>query len=71
VKKYLVVGGIIFSRTDGDMHYISPKKLIRLYGVPRNECRVAMDWNDKARLLGLDLSKFIILEPDYQGKYAL
>lgn len=69
MKRYLVVGGVIPSKADGDFHYISPQKLIRLYEVPRHECILAMDWDDKASLVGLDITKYTVLEPDYHGNY--
>lgn len=66
MTKYLVVGGYARSQHDGDIHFISPVALCRLYGVDTKECLLI--WNIDT-LLGMDLSKYIILRPRSDGKY--
>lgn len=70
MKKYIVYGDFIISRTDGQMHYITAYTTMRLYGLNERECiLIDRDRLDKAR--ELDTSKFISLYPDYAGKYEL
>lgn len=57
--KYLLCPGEIRSKNDGDLHYISARRLIELYGVDPRECTT-----DDRGLEGL-----IPLRPRYQGDY--
>lgn len=70
MKKYLVIGGTIRSKTDGDMHYISPARLCFLYKVNPSECVVVPDGSFKnlCRYAGTNL---IVLAPRLDGDYAL
>ena len=36
--KYVVHGGHISSRSDGDVHFINPRELAKLYHLPPSEC---------------------------------
>ena len=65
MKKYLVIPGWITSKSDGDRHYISANKLIRLYGVDRRECVVFQDGERGF------CDSLIKLEPDYNGDYNI
>lgn len=66
-KRYLVIGGKVFSK-DREIHYVSPRQLADLYGVPLNECLLA-ESNGDSKLMGLDGSRFIILRPRNDGRY--
>lgn len=68
--KYLVIGGSVSSKSDGQTHYFSPQKLIRLYGVPRNECILIADFGSD-KLMGLDTSNLVTLRPRSDGNYQL
>lgn len=68
VKKYLCIGGYVYSKNDGDRHYISPYRLPDLYKVNRHECLYSEDGSD---LLGVNTADYIILRPDPTGKYQL
>lgn len=65
MKKYLVCPGHIKSKTDGQLHYVSSKALIALYGVNPDECVIDCNLNPKK---SLDL---IELRPRYNGNYTL
>ena len=66
MKKYLLLGGRLYSKNDTDTHYISAKKLQELYNLPINECILANNEND---LNGIDYDNLIILQPRYSGDY--
>lgn len=64
MKKYLCIGGHIRSDNDGDIHYISPKKLPILYQVNPQECYFARGSEDPI-LKFLNCEELIILRPRY------
>lgn len=68
--KYLVIGDSVVSKSDGQLHYISPQELIRLYKVPRNQCILIAD-SRSDKLLGLDTSNLVTLRPRSDGNYQL
>lgn len=67
-KQYIVYPGFIHSRNDGDLHYISFGRLMRLYNVHPHEC---INASVKGILNGMDITDKIQLFPDYSGKYEL
>ena len=68
MKKYVCIGGKITSKSDGDIHYISPHRVSELYKVNPEECYFTE--NDNASILNaLRLEELIILRPDYHGNY--
>lgn len=68
-KRYLVIGGYIISKNDGDKHYVSAPTLCRLYGVNTMECVLADELRPDSML---DLPEnLIILRPRYDGIYVL
>lgn len=76
-KKYAVWPGLVTSKTDGQVHFISAAQLVMLYGVKWDECIVY----DAARLYELPDSvresrmavaeSLIPLRPRYDGNYTL
>jgi len=67
-KKYLVLEGEITSQHDGDIHYISGRRLIELYGVNPKECIVVKPGEE---IRGINTSGLILLRPRYDGNYNL
>ncbi len=72
--KYLVFPGYVVSKNDGDMHFISARQLIRLYGVQVDQCLVAS--SDPHTLNFFisrhhSLNKLINLKQDRSGNYKL
>lgn len=67
-KKYVVYPGFVQSRHDGDVHYITARQLMHLYGVRLSDCVVAQSDTD---LLGRDFTGLIPLRPRYDGDYRL
>ncbi len=63
MAKYLVVGGWVRSKNDGDWYWVSPVHLVRLYRVPRSECILV----DKEG--GLFIPNLEILTPRHDGDY--
>lgn len=70
MKKYICIGGYIFSKNDDDRHYIPPTKLAELYNVNPKECYFAKN-EDSEILHGLRLEELIVLRPKYDGNYKL
>jgi hypothetical protein len=70
MKKYLVVGGPVVSRTDGQEHYVSAKELCKLYRIPEVECVLT---SSKAGIPNLRSAcdHLIVLRPDPSGRYLL
>ncbi len=66
-KQYALHPGNVCSQSDGDLHYITPSKLIHLYKVNPRECFV---WNDESSK-GRDFDNYVHLYPDYLGEYTL
>lgn len=69
--KYLVIPGNVTSRSDGDIHFISARELMRLHGVSRNECIVLED-SESLRGFTQDFRNSLqVLAPRSDGKYEL
>ena len=75
MKKYLLSGGHVRSKYDGDKHYIAAVDLVHLYNLPKHEC-VLIDHRTnhevsigESLLLGLDLANLIPLSPRVDGDY--
>ena len=64
---YLVKAGEVVSASDGDVHFISTKDLLKLYGL-RVQDPVWMMWTE---LNERDFPDAIVLEPRYDGDYHL
>lgn len=69
-KLYLIVPGMIISKTDRQSHWISAREIMGLYGVQASDCIVAGPDASNLRHLvgGLTLT---VLHPDYHGRYDL
>lgn len=70
MKKYLLLPGMVRSRTDGDQHFIDAPTLARLYGVKWSECVVSHD-SFRDCDLGRNHEGLICLEPRFDGNYTL
>lgn len=68
--KYLVVGGLVRSQTDSQLHRVIARELARLYRVDPRECIFCED-DDEARynLLGVEPGRLIVLRPRADGVY--
>ena len=67
-KKYLLIGDYVYSKNDGDRHYITPLMLWQLYNLEQSEC-VFADFDKPQTWLGYD--DLIELYPDYDGNYSV
>jgi hypothetical protein len=68
MKKYVLIGGPVFSANDGERHMIGPQRLAELYGVNPAESIFALNDNDPV-LRSLRLSEYTVLRPDPSGRY--
>lgn len=66
---YAIHPGYIYSRADGDRHFITGKELIRLYGVNPREC-IIVDYDEIVEMRGNN-EMFIHLYPRSSGNYEL
>lgn len=66
--KYFIYPGRTRSRSDGDIHEISAKQLIDLYGVNPAECKIIRKEEDER---GYDAYKITRLRPRMDGNYSL
>lgn len=72
--KYLVIADYVRSKYDGDMHFITCAKLIKLYGVKEKEC-ICLD-NGHKSIPPIDFyhrryGELIELRPRYNGDYRI
>lgn len=71
VIKYVIHPGYIFSRNDGEKHFVSGKQLIRLYKVHPTEC-IMYRYNPVVLQKLEELSEKVEhLYPRNDGKYSL
>lgn len=71
-KKYLVCPGYVKSINDGELHYISAYKLMRLYNVHPRECIINnynKFWSKLDSMSDLDKGHLIKLAPRRDGNY--
>ena len=66
--KYVVHPGTVWSKTDGDVHFIGARRLMQLYGVSPLECVID---DVKGTMLGHHTEGLIHLSPDFHGDYKL
>lgn len=67
-KKYIVIGSKVFSKYDGDVHYISPVKLIQLHGLKPSECFLFSTDEDFQRVRH-SLPELRRIRASYHGSY--
>lgn len=65
---YIVCPGVVKSKSDSDLHYISAYQLMSLYKVKPDECIIVED-AESAR--GIDWYNHIVLRPRTDGNYSL
>lgn len=72
-KKYMLHGGFITSKMDGDRHFISATRLAQLYNLNVRECVLDDDTRnrDGRGIRGYVLSDFIHLYPRFDGDYEV
>lgn len=71
-KKYLVIGGKVKSRSDGDIHYVNAAQLARLYHVYPAEC--IFEEEKYPEPIGVARSRrtdLIVLRPREDGNYGV
>lgn len=71
ILKYVVIGGWITSKNDGDRHYINARKLCGLYGVDPMECMLYEEREHQRIKVGFLGESLLVLRPRYDGNYIL
>ena len=68
--KYIVYGGVVKSINDGELHSVSPQRLIELYKLNPKDCKIVRSEKD---LLGFDFGIYnpIVIKPRSDGNYNL
>ena len=73
--KYVICPGKVISKTDGQLHYIGPMQLMRLYGVDPRECEIhepAPYWTKSHYRLAEERQRGLQrLRPSSHGNYEL
>ena len=70
MKKYLLMGGYIISKSDGDRHFISANQLRNLYKLDPEECYFA-DQTRPETFECFQREELTELYPRYDGNYDL
>ena len=63
--RYILHPGYIFSKSDGDRHFIGAEKLANLYGLPLAKCITANSPGYREQ------DEDIHLKPRYDGDYSI
>ena len=66
MKKFIIVGGFVTSRSDGDRHFISARQLCELYGLNPDDCFLIRE-GDRGAMFGLPNLPW--LYPRFKGDY--
>jgi len=69
-KKYILMGGPVRSKSDGDLHHITAQQLCRLYNLNPEECIFA-DVMRPETYQCYRTEDLIELNPRYDGDYNL
>ncbi len=64
--RFMIVPGWIFSRTDGDKHWVSADELMRLHRIHPGECVI---FNEDIDVFRNHADPLITLSPSSDGKY--
>ena len=70
MKKYLVIGGEVFSKS-GSKHYVNARRLCDLYRVDPKECILLEETDKMMRARTMGLNSMLILRPKYDGNYKI
>jgi hypothetical protein len=73
-KKYVVMGGEVISKTDGDRHYVDSPTLMRLYGLSREEAVLMEETEFKDipnEIYRYEQMGLQVLRPRFDGNYSL
>ena len=65
MSRYVLHPGYIFSKSDGDRHFIGAERLASLYGLPLAKCIIATRGGYRKQ------DGDIHLYPDYDGDYNI
>lgn len=70
-RRYVVVGGYLFSARDGQVHYVSPSRLCELYGVNPADCHLFRETAEYLAWARRTVHETMpILRPRADGDYA-
>ena len=71
MKKYIVIGGYVQSKSDGDRYYINAIRLCELYKVNPMECYLLESKDPAYEMRQKGLPDLSVLRPSYSGDYSL
>lgn len=71
MKRYILVAANVRSRRTGQEHWVSAEELLRLYGLPREQCVLTTEERLAADMAAacVDHEEAIFLYPRYDGRY--
>lgn len=67
-NKYLVFGGEVASKNNGDIHFVQSEKVAKLYCLSRNDVLLI---DNEEKLRSIEQWKYFHLMPEYEGLYNL
>lgn len=70
-KKYIVRGGFVRSKNDGQIHFVSAREVARLYNAPNEACIFPKEHEIDSEIQKGFTNKLILLRPRNDGKYQL
>ena len=62
-KKYLIIGGYIYSKIDEEEHYVSPIQLAKLHKLNPNNPNVKLITKPED-IYGINLSEYTVITPN-------
>lgn len=68
--KYLLIPGYVWSKTDGQEHFVGSVQLANLYGVPLSQC-MTYDYDRDRGRMDHWFKDLIKLRPQSSGNYEL
>jgi len=71
IPKYVLNPGYVFSKSDGDEHFITARRLAELYRVPMSACVIRPDVGDPRNRGWYSPPGAIELYPRFDGNYML
>lgn len=70
--KYVLHAGYVYSKNDGDRHWVSAIRLMGLYRLKGRDCvRIESERDEREKLRGVNPDELIHLYPRPDGDYSL
>ena len=71
MKRYICIGDFVRSRHDGQTHYVSAYRVMKLYGLDPKVCKLIDSEGQLMSHLHDENDDVVVLRPDSTGRYKL